>query len=399
MDFEYWWLLAFPLFFGLGWLAARIDLKQLLSESRRLPASYFKGLNFLLNEQTDQAIEAFIEAVKADSEMIELHFALGGMFRRRGEVDRAIRMHQSLLEREDLAEEKKLTALFELGQDYLKAGLLDRAEQIFSDLEATRYSNASRESLLVIYALEKDWERAIAVARQLEQLSHRPYQIEIAHFYCEMAVRENAHSNPTAAQAHLQAALQANRDCVRANMLLGDYAAAAGRFDEAIALWKRIETQNPSYLPLVAERLLAGFRATDRLVEGLDLLSSYLTRYGSQGMLNLDMLNLVFQATLANQGAEAAYQLVRDELHRNPTLLGLERLLELQLLEAPAERRQELQLVRNLVHSHSVGLSLYRCEKCGFKARQYFWQCPACGGWETFPARRGEEDAAAGRKN
>jgi lipopolysaccharide biosynthesis regulator YciM len=393
MDFEYWWLLAFPLFFGLGWLAARIDLKQLLSESRRLPASYFKGLNFLLNEQTDQAIEAFIEAVKADSEMIELHFALGGMFRRRGEVDRAIRMHQSLLEREDLGEEKKLTALFELGQDFLKAGLLDRAEQIFSDLGETRYANASRESLLVIYALEKDWERAIDVARQLEQLSHRPYQMEIAHFYCEMAVRENAHSNPAAAQAHLQAALQANRDCVRANMLLGDYAAADGRFDEAIALWKRIETQNPAYLPLVAERLLGGFRATDRLSEGLDLLSSYITRYGSQGMLNLDMLNLLFQATLANQGAEAAYQLVRDELHRNPTLLGLERLLELQLLEAPSERRQELQLVRNLVHSHSAGLSMYRCEKCGFKARQYFWQCPACSGWETFPARSGEEGA------
>jgi lipopolysaccharide biosynthesis regulator YciM len=393
MDFEYWWLLAFPLFFGLGWLAARIDLKQLLSESRRLPASYFKGLNFLLNEQTDQAIEAFIEAVKADSEMIELHFALGGMFRRRGEVDRAIRMHQSLLDREDLGEEKKLTALFELGQDFLKAGLYDRAEQIFIDLEPTRYANASRESLLVIYAMEKEWERAIAVAQQLEKLSHRPYQVEIAHFYCEMAVRENAHSDVAAAQAHLQAALQINRDCVRANMLLGDYAAAAGRHEEAIGLWKRIETQNPAYLPLVAERMLASFRILDKQAEGLDLLSSYLPRYGS-----LDILNTVFQATLANQGGEAAYQLVRDELQRNPTLLGLERLLELQLLEAPAERRHDLQLVRNLVHSHSAGLSLYRCEKCGFKARQYFWQCPACGGWESFPPRRGEEDAAMRKK-
>jgi len=394
MDFEYWWLLAFPLFFGLGWLAARIDLKQLLSESRRLPASYFKGLNFLLNEQTDQAIEAFIEAVKADSEMIELHFSLGGMFRRRGEVDRAIRMHQSLLEREDLGEEKKLTALHELGLDFLKAGLYDRAEQIFIDLEPTRYANASRESLLVIYAMEKEWEKAVEVAQQLEKLSNRPYHVEISHFYCEMAVRENAHSDGAAAQAHLQEALQVNRDCVRANMLLGDYAAAAGRHEEAIALWKRIETQNPAYLPLVAERMLTSFRVLDKLAEGLDLLSSYLPRYGS-----LDILNTVFQATLANQGTEAAYQLVRDELHRNPTLLGLDRLLELQLLEAPAERRQDLQLVRNLVHQHSAGLSMYRCGKCGFKARQYFWQCPACGGWESFPPRRGEEEAAAMRKN
>ncbi len=393
MDFEYWWLLAFPLFFGLGWLAARIDLKQLLSESRRLPASYFKGLNFLLNEQTDQAIEAFIEAVKADSEMIELHFALGGMFRRRGEVDRAIRMHQSLLEREDLGEEKKLTALYELGQDFLKAGLYDRAEQIFIDLEPTRYANASRESLLVIYAMEKEWEKASEVARQLEKLSHRPYHVEISHFHCEMAVREYAHSDAAAAQARLREALQVNRDCVRANMLSGDYAAAAGRHEEAISLWKRIETQNPAYLPLVAERMLTSFRALDKLAEGLDLLSSYLPRYGS-----LDLLNTVFQATLANQGAEAAYRLVRDELHRNPTLLGLERLLELQLLEAPPERRQDLQLARNLVHQHSAGLSMYRCGKCGFKARQYFWQCPACGGWESFPPRRGEEEAAT-RKN
>lgn len=393
MDFEYWWLLAFPLFFGLGWLAARIDLKQLLSESRRLPDSYFKGLNFLLNEQTDQAIEAFIEAVKADSEMIELHFSLGAMFRRRGEVDRAIRMHQSLLERDDLGEEKKLTALYELGLDFLKAGLYDRAEQIFIDLEPSRYANASRESLLVIYAMEKEWEKAVEVARQLEKLSHRPYHVEISHFYCEMAVRENAHSDGAAAQAHLQEALQINRDCVRANMLLGDYAASAGRHEEAIALWKRIETQNPAYLPLVAERMLASFRALDKLGEGLDLLTNYLPRYGSP-----DLLNTVFQATLAQQGTEAAYQLVRDELHRNPTLLGLDRLLELQLLEAPADRRQDLQLVRNLVHQHSAGLSTYRCGKCGFKARQYFWQCPACGGWESFPPRRGEEDAAT-RKN
>lgn len=137
MEFEYWWLLTFPLFFSLGWLAARIDIKHVLSESRRLPASYFQGLNFLLNEQTDKAIEAFIEIAKADNETVELQFALGSLFRRRGEVERAIRMHQSLLVRSDLEEEKKLTAMNELGQDYLKAGLLDRAEQVFSELQQT----------------------------------------------------------------------------------------------------------------------------------------------------------------------------------------------------------------------------------------------------------------------
>src|SRR6185503_16758269 len=143
MDFEYWWLLALPLFFALGWMAARIDIKQLVSESRVLPMSYFKGLNFLLNEEPDKAIEAFIEVVKVDPQTIELHFALGNLFRRRGEIDRAIRMHQNLVERSDLREEQKRAALFELAQDYLKAGLLDRAEELFAKLEGSAHQEAA----------------------------------------------------------------------------------------------------------------------------------------------------------------------------------------------------------------------------------------------------------------
>ena len=142
MEIEYWWLLALPLFFALGWGAARIDIRHLLSESRALPTSYFKGLNFLLNEQTDKAIEAFIEVVKVDPQTIELHFALGSLFRRRGEVERAIRMHQNLVARPDLGKEQKTLALYELAQDYLKAGLLDRAEELFLKLEHTPHAEA-----------------------------------------------------------------------------------------------------------------------------------------------------------------------------------------------------------------------------------------------------------------
>src|ERR1043166_8559328 len=151
MEFEYWWLLAFPLFFGLGWLAARIDIKQLVSESRALPVSYFRGLNFLLNEPPDKAIEAFIEVVKVNPQTVELHFALGSLFRRRGEVERAIRMHQNLVERIDLEQEQRLMALFELAQDYLKAGLLDRAEELFAKLAGTRFDEAALKFLLDIY--------------------------------------------------------------------------------------------------------------------------------------------------------------------------------------------------------------------------------------------------------
>ena len=167
MEFEYWWLLGFPLFFGLGWLAARIDIKHLVSESRALPRSYFKGLNFLLNEQPDKAIEAFIEVVRVDRETIELHFALGSLFRRRGEYDRAIRMHQNLLERADLAAEQRVSALFELGQDYLKAGILDRAEEAFERLVDGPHAVEARHHLLEIFEHEKDWPRAIDMAQRL----------------------------------------------------------------------------------------------------------------------------------------------------------------------------------------------------------------------------------------
>ncbi|MDP2878655.1 MAG: lipopolysaccharide assembly protein LapB, partial [Sulfuricella sp.] len=176
------------------------------------------------------------------------------------------------------------------------------------------------------------------------------------------------------------------RDSVRANTLHGDIEIAEGRHEAAIQCWKRVETQNPAHLALVAERLLASHRALDRFAEGMDLLRGYLARYGS-----LDMLNVIFQAVLETEGAQVAYRLARDELRRNPSMRGLDRLLEAQLMEAPAERRQDLQLVHNLIHQHSAGLALYRCENCGFRARQYFWHCPACGKWETYPPRRSEE--------
>src|SRR5262247_308760 len=234
MEFEYWWLLGFPLFFGLGWVAARIDIRQIVSESRALPRSYFKGLNFLLNEQPDKAIEAFIEVVKVDPETIELHFALGSLFRRRGEVERAIRMHQNLVERPGLAAEQKLAALFELAQDYFKAGLLDRAEEMFLKLEATSYAEQALRFLLEIYEQEKEWNKAIGIAGKLETVTGRSHQKEIANFCCELAINEIMHSRHEAARPHLTEALSHHRLCVRANLLLGDLEVAAGHPEAAI---------------------------------------------------------------------------------------------------------------------------------------------------------------------
>jgi lipopolysaccharide biosynthesis regulator YciM len=387
MEFEYWWLLGFPLFFGLGWLAARIDIRHLVRESRALPRSYFRGLNFLLNEQPDKAIEAFIEVVKVDPETVELHFALGSLFRRRGEYDRAIRMHQNLLERSDLAADQRAAALFELGLDYLKAGILDRAEDVFGRLAEGPRAPEARGYLLEIYQAEKDWVKATALARRIETESGESRAMQIAQFLCEQAATEATHSRPDAARALLGEALEAHRRCVRASVLLGDLEREAGDLGAAISQWKHIENQDPAYLALIAQRLLDAHRDIGRLEEGLRLLAGYLERYPS-----LDLLDTVFQYTLEAQGAEAAYRLVRDELRRNPTLLGLDRLLEAQIVsDAHPERRRDLELVRNLVHSHTRKLARFRCDKCGFKARQFHWRCPGCGGWETYPPRRTEE--------
>lgn len=390
MEFEYWWLLALPLFFALGWMAARVDIKQLLSESRRMPSSYFKGLNFLLNEQPDKAIEAFIEVVKVDPETIELHFALGSLFRRRGEVERAIRMHQNLLDRNDLPQEFREDALYELAQDYFKAGLLDRAEELLLRLEGTRHEQAALRQLLEIYETEKDWEKAIATSRRMDSITGQSSAKDIANYYCELAANAITHSRPEEARQRLREALEVNRKCARANVLLGELEMQLGRPAAAIEAWKKIEFQNPAYFALVADRLMEAYRQLGKPDEGLQLLRGYLALQPS-----VDLLDTVFRATLELQGTEAAYRLVREELRRHPTLLGLDRLLEAQLLNAPPSWRQDLELIKSLVQSHTRSLAMYRCGACGFRARQYYWRCPACGGWETYPTLRTEEKELA----
>jgi len=383
IEFEYWQLLLFPLFFGLGWAAARVDIRHLVKESRALPRSYFQGLNFLLNEQPDRAIEAFVEAVQVDPQTIELHFALGSLFRRRGETERAIRMHQNLVGRDDLPQDLKLQALAELGQDYLKAGLLDRAEEIFDKLRDSDLAEDAKRNLLEIYQLEKDWEKAIAIASELPDFaSHR----EIAEYYCELAAAEIMRSRRDLAAVYLQTAFERNRKCVRASLLLGDIQFQQDQLLAAIETWQRIEQQDPPYLALVAQRLLDAFRKLDRREEGLQLLRGYLEHYPS-----LDLLDVVFQLVLEGDGPEAAYKLVRDELKRNPTLLGFDKLLEARLLVTAPENRPDLDLAKGIVQGYTRRLARYRCDNCGFKARQFYWLCPACGGWETYSPKRTEE--------
>lgn len=386
MEFQPWMLLVFPLFFGMGWLAARFDVKELLDESSSLPRSYFEGLNFLLNEQQDEAIEAFIEVVKVDPQTIELHFALGSLFRRRGEVNRAIRMHLNLVERGDLNDERRQQALFELAQDYLKAGIFDRAESTFATLQATRYEKDSLDFLLEIYQKEKDWLRAIDISQRLTTLTGTSHGTETAFFYCELAANEIANQAPEAAKVHLELALSANPRSVRASTLMGDLAFAAQNFKHAITVWKNIEQQDPQYLPLIAERLLNAYKKNNQYNQGVTLIEHYLSNYPC-----LELMNVLFNAVLERDGNESAYKVVRNELKRNPTLLGLDKLLEATLLDVRLEHRADVELVKNLVYQRTRSLAMYRCKQCGFKARNFYWHCPACSGWETYSPRRTEE--------
>jgi len=386
MEFEIWWLIGIPLFFTLGWMAARVDIRQLLSESRSLPNGYFKGLNFLLSEQPDKAIDAFIEIVRLDPESVELHFALGNLFRRRGETERAIRVHQNLLARPDLPIEQKTKARFELGQDYLKAGLLDRAEETFTVLLSGQYEAQARRALLEIYQREKEWARAIDAAHALQEAGAGGRQKEIAQFYCEIAEDELVHTNAEAALAMLDKALATDRNNVRATILYGDVYQAHGDTEKAVLAWRRVEQQSVPHVALVAQRLMDGYRKLERPQEGLNLLKNYLAEAPS-----IDLLEVVFKATLELDSVAAANQLVRDELRRTPTLLGLDKLLDARMLDAPPEVRPELAIVKNLVHGYAQKLARYQCSHCGFKARQFYWHCPGCSRWETYPPRRTEE--------
>lgn len=386
MDFELWWLLGIPAMFALGWIAARVDIRAVVSESRTLPRGYFRGLNHLLNDQPDKAIDSFIEIVKLDPETADMHFALGNLFRRRGETERAIRVHQNLLSRPDLPAEQRAQAEYELGQDYLKAGLLDRAEETYKRLLDTSYAVQGRKALLEIFQREKEWQRAIEAALALQEAGAGSRQKEISQFYCELAQDALVHMRPEEAEALLEQALAADRSSVRATILCGDAQLAKGDTEAALLTWRRVEQQSVPHTALVATRLMDAYRKVGRPQEGVSLLKSYLEQASS-----IDLLEVVFKAVIELDGVEAAKQVVIDELRRTPTLLGLDKLLEARMMDAPAAVLSELSMVKNLVHGYTQKLARYQCSHCGFKARQFYWHCPGCSRWDSYPPRRTEE--------
>ena len=408
MDFEAWWLIFVPLLFALGWLAARFDIKQMLSETRNLPDSYFKGLNFLLNEEPDRAIDAFVEVAKLDSETTELHFALGSLFRRRGEMERAIRVHQSLLFRSDLPVAQREHAQHELAQDYLKAGMLDRAEEAFAVLKQTSFALPALRALIRIYESEHDWGRAIEAVDSLRKLVDEPVP-QLVHYYCEQAQAALVVKPDPDIQAAQQALNQAIRAADAAQVTLGSpalvrvamiRAGIASSVKDAVAARQHLESilkNSPEFAGLIAQDLLTYYSAAGEATAGLTLLRTHYEQYPS-----LDLFNVVFRAMRTQQDPASAWAFARASLQSHPSLLGLDRFLEAELAQAQHDSTTsnashvpapgaDLVLLRSLINRHTQRLDRYVCRSCGFQARRYYWQCPGCNAWETYKPRRLEE--------
>jgi lipopolysaccharide biosynthesis regulator YciM len=393
MEFELWWLVVIPLFFALGWAASRIDTRHLIRASSRLPDSYFKGLNFLLNEQPDKAIDAFVDVVKLDPETTDLHFALGNLFRRRGETDRAIRVHQSLVARSDLQPEQREHALFELGQDFLRAGLLDRAEDAFNRLEGSSYSGAALRLRLDIAQMVRDWPRAIELAERLQRDAGSDQRHLIAHFHCELAQQALAAQGEAAADRQVRAerevdrALEAGPAHARPWLVRGETAFAAEAYQAAVDAWTRLALISPAHLALIGERWLQAHERIGRLDEGLVRLESVLSAYPS-----VDALKAIAQGRARRDGAPAAIAWLRESLGRSPSLLGLEQLLELRKAAGePDAAASDTALTAALIQRQATRLARFVCGHCGFKARRFYWQCPGCNHWDSYPPRRTEE--------
>ena len=383
-------LLGLPLAFLLGWWASRADLKQLRVENRQSPKAYFKGLNFLLNEQQDQAIDAFIEAVQLDPDTSELHFALGNLFRKRGEYDRAVRVHEHLIARADLSQTDRDRAHYALAMDYLRAGILDRAEAVLQTLLTTPYAPTARLALLSIYERTRDWAQAAATAQALQTSGEGNFDARQAHYLCEQAAR-----------------------CVQD----GQLETALGLLDQAQRIAPRVD-RPPLEMAQLLERMNQPEKAYDSLVRLIDansiatpLAAPALARIAIQlgrESLARPMLDRAYahQASLdvldarlalaphndapsddSSPDAEQAQSLLLKHLQQESSLIAAEQWLQLE----HAAGRLVVVPIEQAIAKATRPLRKYRCAACGFETQHHYWNCPGCQAWDSYPPRRIEE--------
>jgi lipopolysaccharide biosynthesis regulator YciM len=384
MDFDLSWiLLGLPLAFVLGWVASRFDLRQLRIENHQAPKAYFKGLNFLLNEQQDQAIDAFIEAVQNDPDTSELHFALGNLFRRRGEYERAVRVHEHLLSRGDLSLTDRQRAQHALALDYLKAGLLDRAEAALLKLEGTPFEAQARLALLANYERSRDWPQAAQIAQKLEQSDQGSFHGRLAHYLCEQAAACLAQQAPEQAQALLREAMDTAPAAPRPRIDLASLLANQDKPGDAYTELEKSLESSPTAIPLIAGPLAEYATACGQSLKALELLK---TNYEHSPSLDVLDAIVALEATLEGPSPTARDWYVRH-LEREPSLVAAAKWIAGEKLE---HEQFHPQVQRALDHAVKP-LTRYRCAACGFEAKQHFWQCPGCQAWDSYPPRRVEE--------
>jgi lipopolysaccharide biosynthesis regulator YciM len=386
MDFDLQWLLiGLPVAFVLGWLASRLDLRQIQRDRRDAPRAYFEGLNLLLNEQQDKAIDAFIEAVQHDPDTTELHFALGNLFRRRGEFERSVRVHQHLLSRGDLPARERDRAQHALAQDFAKAGLFDRAEAAWKALLGTPFDHEARLALLSLYERSRDWPQAADTAAELERLGGGSFATRRAHYHCERALEADAAGQRDEASAALALAREIAPDAPRPLLIEGQRAQQAGDLPAAMAAWEALHARSAALFALVADAYAQVARSLGRVEEARQTLVAAYAREPRLELLQaLDRLDPPPHSEgpplPSAEGAERRL----THLAEQPSLGAAAAVLALDHAAWHADTRSQLHAA---VQRAARPLQRYRCAACGFEAHHYFWQCPGCQGWDTYPPR------------
>lgn len=383
-----WLLLLLPAAAATGWYLGRRDTKNTSSIS--LPSAYFQGLNFLLNEQPDKAIEVFLKMLEVDSETVEMHLALGNLFRRRGEIERATRIHQNLIARPNLEEHQRLQALFQLAQDYLRAGLLDRAESLLLELaDVNGHAEAALRLLKDIYEQESEWEKAVDILQRLERIQNSDKRSTIAQYYCELAEEKLAAGERSAGGKYVRRALEIDEDCARARIQQGLIHFEKARYTDAREAWSRIRDEDVWCLSSILDKIVDAYRALNDHA-GLDKLLNRILERTTNPHVLIARVNELERV----QGREAAVSFLEGWLVQHPSVAGLARLMELERRTADKagdDDGSRARPVRTLLNNLMDTEGSYRCRQCGFTGRTLYWHCPGCKSWNSQQPLTGPE--------
>ncbi len=369
-----WLFLLLPIAALSGWLSARSHYKKRYQQSQQaFNPDYFKGLNYLLNEQPDKAIDVFIGLLEVNSETVETHFALANLFRRRGETERAIRLHQNLIARPTLTSVQRDHALIELGLDYMSAGVLDRAEQLFTELlSSPQPPIATYRHLLNLYQLQKQWKKAIDMAKKLQNHDTK-IGAEIAQMYCELAEESLTQQDFSTSLALLKQAVQYDKSCVRASLLEADVHIQSKHYQKALKSLDRVESQDPSLLPEALPLLYTCHHALHQLASFKIWLEASINRHPTLFSVQLMLVRVIEMES----GTEAAQAYLQQHLMQHPSIEGLDHLLSLGQMDAESLSA----LVSNMTQHMIQQGRHYVCKHCGFAGKTMHWHCPSCQHW------------------